>query len=67
MYSSAQAATVEELESTLEEYGLAYQKNSFIDNPVMIDLSPLETLLVENFPDTELEYEWLILGQDTQT
>jgi hypothetical protein len=33
----------------------------------MIDLSPLEALLVENFPDTELEYEWLILGQETQT
>ncbi len=66
-FTSVQAATVEELESTLEEYWLAYQKNSFIDNPVLIDLSPLETLLSENFPDTTLEYEWLILWQQTQT
>lgn len=64
--SSVWAADIEDLESALWDYGVAYQKNVYIGNPVRIDISPLESLLKENFWDIELEYNWDIYGQSPQ-
>ncbi len=58
-------ATIEELEEALSNYGISYQANSYIENPVTIDLGPLETLLEENFSDIPLEYSWNIDGKET--
>ncbi len=66
LYSSIFAATIDELTQTLNEYGIAYQANTYIENPVIIDLSPLEELLAENFWDYPLEYIWEIPDNPTQ-
>lgn len=56
----------EEIQWIIEDYGINYPKNSYIENPVSIDLSPLNTLLRENYPNVQLEYEWIIPWASTQ-
>ncbi len=52
------AASITELKTALESYGIAYKKNVYIEETFSVDLSSLDTTLKENYNDYIFEYEW---------
>lgn len=65
--SSSYAASLTELKTELESYGIAYKKNVFIDDQFSVDLSSLDATLKENYSEYIFEYEWNISGASSQS
>lgn len=64
---SCWAEDIDRLEETLLEYTLEYPEKIYVEDSIEIDISELETVLAENFPQFPLEFEWEIFSQAPQT
>ena len=66
MYSPANAASISELKTALENYGIPFQKNIYIGETFSVDLTSLDTILQENYNDYIFEYDWNVSWASSQ-